>query len=146
VTLPTRAVRLRRLVAGTVAVVGLGTLLSACGTDGTALAKRACTHVDRSLALFTEATTVADPSRATQLRDEAYIQLRQALPIAAQAAYHDGQWQALMTTLAESSRVPESTLASALRQQCQQAEQSVTGQPPPPSGSIPPPSPFNSKP
>ncbi len=95
----------------------------------------------------------ADPGRPTsptprlagQLQQEAYIQLRQALPIAAQAAYHDGQWQALMTTVSESNRVPETTLVSSLRAQCQQADSSAFGQAPPPS-SIPPPAPFTSSP
>ena len=69
--------------------------------------------------------------------------MRQALPIAAQAAYRDGQWQALMTTVSESNRVPETTLVTALQQQCQQADSSTFDQAPPPS-SIPPPAPVSS--
>lgn len=126
-------------------VVGLGTTLSACGNDGSALAKQACAHVDRSLSLLTKASLQADAATATRLRQQAYIQLRQALPIAAQAAYRDGQWQSLMTTVSESNRVPEATLIQALRAQCQQANSSTFGQSPPPS-SIPPPAPFNSAP
>jgi hypothetical protein len=121
-------------------VVGLGATLSACGNSGTALAKQACAHVDRSLSLLTEAAHQTDSSVTAHLQDQAYIQLRQALPIAAQAAFRDGQWQALMTTVAESNRVPETTLVTSLRAQCQQADASTFGQPPPPS-SIPPPAP-----
>ncbi len=143
--LPPIPARIRRLAAGTVVVVGLGTTLSACGNDGSALAKQACAHVDRSLSLLTKASLQADAATATRLRQQAYIQLRQALPIAAQAAYRDGQWQSLMTTVSESNRVPEATLIQALRAQCQQANSSTFGQSPPPS-SIPPPAPFNSAP
>ena len=137
--------RFRHLAVGTVLVVGLGATLTACGNDGTALAKQACTHVDRSLSLLTRAARQADVTMAAQLQQQAYIQLRQALPIAAQAAYRDGQWQSLMTTVSESGRVPETTLVSALRAQCQQADNSAFGQSPPPS-SIPPPAPFTSSP
>lgn len=101
--------------------------------------------MNSSISLFTRAEHESDPSTATALRQKAYLQLRQALPIAAQAAYHDGQWQSLMTTVSESSRVPESTLVSALRDQCQQADSSTFGQPSPPS-SIPPPAPVPSSP
>lgn len=121
-------------------VVGLGTALSACGNSGTALAKQACAHVDRSLTLLAESARRADASSSSTLQQEAYLQLRQALPIAAEAAYNDGQWQALMTTVAESNRVPETTLVGALEAQCHQADSSVFGQSPPPS-SIPPPAP-----
>jgi hypothetical protein len=126
-------------------VVGLGAFLSACGSSGTTLAKQACTHVDRSLALLAESAHKADASSSSMLQQEAYLQLRQALPIAAEAAYHDGQWQALMTTVAEINRVPETTLVGALEAQCQQADSSVFGQSPPPS-SIPPPAPVPSSP
>ncbi len=46
-----------------------------------------------------------------------------AIPIAAQAAYHDIQWEALSTTLSEANRVPESELEPSLRAQCQTADQ-----------------------
>ena len=137
--------RFRRLAAGAVVVVGLGATLSACGNSGTSLAQQACGHVDRSLTLLAESARQTDAGTATQLRQQAYRQLRQALPITAEAAYSDGQWQALMTTVSESNRVPESTLVDALRVQCQQADSSTFGQPPPPS-SIPPPAPVSSSP
>jgi hypothetical protein len=126
-------------------VIGLGATLSACGNDGTALAKQACGHIDRSLELLKESGRQADAATSAQLANQAYDQLRLALPIAAQAAYHDGEWQALMTTVSESNRVPETTLITALQAQCQQADSSPFGQAPPPS-SIPPPAPVPSSP
>lgn len=143
--LPSVPARLRSLVAGAAVVLGLGATLAACGNDGTALAKQACVHVDRSLDLLTQAAHQTDTTVATQLHEQAYLQLRQALPIAAQAAYRDGQWQSLMTTVSESNRVPETTLVPALRAQCGQADSATFGQSPPPS-SVPPPAPFNSSP
>jgi uncharacterized protein YfiM (DUF2279 family) len=137
--------RLRRLVGGGLAVVGLGAALSACGTSGTGLAQQACGHVNRSIALLAEAGRQTDATLAVSLRQSAYVQLRDALPIAAEAAYADGQYQALMTTVAESSRVPESTLVPALQAQCQAADTSPFGQSPAPS-SIPPPAPVTSSP
>jgi hypothetical protein len=126
-------------------VVGLGATLSACGSNGTTLAEQACGHVNRSLTLLSQASKEPDATAAAQLREKAYIQLRQALPIAAQAAFRDGQFQALMTTVSESNRVPETTLVAALQAQCQQADGTVFGQAPP-AKTIPPPAPFNSTP
>ncbi len=134
-----------RPFAAVVAVVGLAIGLSACGSSGTGLAQQACSHVNRSIVLLTRAEHEADATSAGSLRQRAYDQLRDALPIAAEAAYHDGQFQALMTTVAESNRVPETTLVSALRAQCQAADSSTFGQPAPPS-SIPPPAPTSSPP
>ena len=137
--------RFRRLAAGTIVVIGLGATLSACSNSGASLAKQACGHIDRSLSLLAESGRQTDAATATELKSQAYNQLRQALPIAAEAAYNDGQWQALMTTVSESNRVPESTLVDALKMQCQEADSSPFGQPAPPS-SIPPPAPASSSP
>jgi hypothetical protein len=135
----------RRLAAGLIVVIGLGATLSACGNDGTALAKQACSHIDRSVELLKASGHQAEATKSAQLASQAYDQLRQALPIAAQAAYRDGEWQALMTTVSESNRVPEATLITALQQQCQQADSSPFDQAPPPS-SIPPPAPVSASP
>ncbi len=137
--------RLRRLAVGTVVVIGVGATLAACGNSGTSLAKQACGHIDRSLTLLARSAHETDAVTATQLQRQAYQQLREALPIAAEAAYHDGQWQALMTTVSESNRVPEATLVDALSAQCRQADSSPFGQAPPPS-SIPPPAPVSTPP
>jgi len=136
----------RQLVVGAVMSVAIGTTLSACGgNSGTALAKQACTHVDRSIVLLGRSDHQTDLSKSAGLRQQAYIELRKALPIAAEAAYHDGQWQALMTTVSESNRVGEATLVTSLEAQCAQADNSTFGQSPPPS-SIPPPAPVSSSP
>ena len=70
---------------------------------------------------------------AKRLSDKAYLQLLAAIPIAAQAAYHDIQWESLSTTLSEANRVPESELLPSLRAQCSAAESTIFGQAPPPS-------------
>lgn len=144
VTLPGARSRVGRLLVVVGVTIGLGLALSACGNSGTALAKQACSHIDQSISLLARSHE-AGPTGAAQLQQQAYNQLRDALPIAAQAAYHDGEWQALMTTISESNRVPEATLVTALRAQCQQANSSTFDQAPPPS-SIPPPAPVSSAP
>jgi hypothetical protein len=133
-----------RWVAGLVIVVGCGLGLAACSGNGKALAQAACVHVNRSIALYKQATSDTNPAAAANLDREAYIQLVDALPIAAQAAGKDSQWQALMTTVSESSRVSESHLVGALTDQCGVADQSSPFQPAPtspipPPASIPPP-------
>ncbi len=137
--------RFGRLVVAGVSAIALGAGLSACGASGTGLAQQACSHVNRSISLLGQAAHQSDAATADGLRQTAYRQLRDALPIAAEAAYRDGQYQALMTTLAESGRVSEPTLIPALKAQCQAADSSTFGQTPPPS-SIPPPAPVSSSP
>jgi len=126
---------LKHVVVAALIATGLGASLSACGNSGTDLAKQACTHINRSIRLLEQSQHQSDHARAAQLAEQAYDQLRAALPIAAQAAFHDGQWQALMTTISESSRVPEGVLVSALQQQCAVADN--PGATPPPPGSTP---------
>jgi hypothetical protein len=140
VTAPARLSALRRL-ALPVVVVGLGLGLGACGNSGLTLAKQACSHINRSIALLHESDRAPDQAAVGRLQNQAYDELRLALPLAAQAAYADGQWQSLMTTISESNRVPETTLESALSAQCVEADSSVFGQTPPPPSSIPPPAP-----
>lgn len=130
--------KLWTLIAAGAITIGLGTLLSACGDNGITLAKQACTHVNRSLSLLSESDGQVGQADAARLKERAYVELLTALPIAAQAASHDAQWQALMTTISEGNRVPETMLVSALTAQCKVADSSTFNQPPPPS-SIPPP-------
>jgi hypothetical protein len=118
-------------------VVGIGILSSACGNSGTNLAQQACTHINKSIAFLKQSEHHADASEAAKLKLEAYNQLRTALPITAEAAYDDEQWQALMTTVSESNRVPETYLVGALQQQCSTADSTVFGQQAPPD-SLPP--------
>ena len=113
---------LLRLAAAALVITGLGASLSACGNSGATLAKQACTHINRSITLLKESDHQSDHGRCGPVKQQAYDQLRAALPIAAEAAYNDGQWQALMTTVSESNRVPESTLVGALKAQCSEAD------------------------
>ncbi len=110
-----------------------GGALTACAASAESLAISSCNHVNASLALLTEADHTTDSKAAAKLRNEAYLALLPALPIAAQAAYHDIQWEALVTTLSEINRVPESVLVPSLRAQCKSADNSVFNQPPPSS-------------
>ncbi len=121
-----------------VAILGGGSVLAACGNGGVSLARQACAHVDRSIALLDQSARTANPTRSSSLNQQAYVELRQALPLAALAASQNGQWQALMTTISESNRVPEHDLLTALTAQCAVANSSNPGLPPPPS-SVPPP-------
>jgi hypothetical protein len=131
-----------RAAAGIIVSVGLGTALTACGNNAESLAQQACSHINRSITLLQESERPSDASRSAQLSQQAYTQLRLALPIAAEAAYRDGQWQALMTTVSESNRVSETTLVPALQAQCSAADSTPFNQAPPPS-SIPPPAPVS---
>lgn len=98
-----------------------GALLAACGNGGTALARQACGLVDQSVALLGRASHAPTSALATTDQQRAYNDLRRALPIAASANSADGEWNALMTTISESARVPEQHLVAALRSQCQLA-------------------------
>ena len=97
--------------------------LSGCGSaDGQALALQACAHVDRSLALYAASLKASSPAVSHREQAQAYDQLRAALPLAAMATSNDGRWNALMTTISESARVQEALLTTALRDQCEVAE------------------------
>jgi hypothetical protein len=114
------------------AAVALGTGLAGCANDqALTLARKACSHVERSLAIYRNVEQTPGSARAASEQARAVAQLRSALPIAAIAAGEAPQWQALMTTLSESTRVPESALVDALEAQC--AATSTNGFVPPAS-------------
>lgn len=114
-----------------VAAVALAAGLSSCATsNGRALAQKACHHVALSLASYRRAQASPGSADAARERANAQTQLRAALPIAATAAGDSSQWQALMATLSNSTRVPESVLVHALEAQCALAS-SPNAQPPP---------------
>ena len=120
----------RRLAtAAAVAALGAGGLAGCATSDALALARQACGHVQRSLALYRAAQGSPTPADQQAKTQAALGELRLALPLAATAAGESPQWQALMTTLTESSRVPEGDLVIALQQQC--ADSSGGGQPGP---------------
>ena len=125
--------RLARLIMGIIAIGASGGAFTACAASAGDLAQASCKHVHASLALLTEADHATDPTTAAKLRDRAYLALLPAIPIAAQAAYHDIQWEALSTTLSEAGRVPVPVLVPALQAECQSADNSVFNQTPPPS-------------
>jgi hypothetical protein len=129
---------LRRLIVLS-AIAGTSVVLTACSSSGVTLAREACGHVNRSIALYTRSLHDS-PKEAGVLQEQAYLQLRFALPIAAQAATSNGQWQALMTTLSETNRVSEHYLLQALRDQCGDADSQTAGQPTPPTTNQPTPS------
>ncbi len=134
--------RLARLAIGVIAILIAGSALAACSANGDGLAKQACTYVDRSISLMQRASESGSASDAGALRQRAYIELLSAIPIAAQAAYRDSQYQALMTTLSETNRVSEQTLIPSLQAQCRAAQGSVFDQQPSP-GTIPAPASGN---
>lgn len=104
-----------------VGAVCAGAVLVACGNSGTALARQACGYVDQSVALLAQAGHAPAGGQAAADQQRAYADLRDALPIAASANSANGEWDALMTTISESARVPEQHLVAALRSQCQLA-------------------------
>lgn len=118
----------RRLIGTAVAGLSAALFLSGCANShALALVHQACTHVDRSLSLYQRSTTDAVPATAQADSAAALAQLRLALPLAATAAGENPEWQAFMTTLSESSRVPESDLVSALGQQCAAVDSAAQG-------------------
>ena len=134
--------RRHRWALALIVVAALSVGLAACSNGGVGLARQACGHVDKSLTLFKQAEEAPTQAEANRLGERAYVELRNALPLAAKAAAVDGQFQALMTTLSETNRVGEQYLVISLRDQCAEAEQSNPLQPAGPTGpahTIPPP-------
>ena len=109
--------------------------LGGCGNQqaGDALALQACTHVEHSLTLYAEAEKTASAHQALAEVDQAYHELRAALPLAARATSANGQWIALETTISESARVAEGQLLGALQKECAVAESPHPDQPPVPA-------------
>jgi hypothetical protein len=109
------------IAACTAAVVALS--LGGCANhNGTDLARQACRHVERSLTLYQASLHATSPGVATAKQAQAVAELRVALPIAATAAGEAGQFQGLMSTLAESDHIPEARLVHALGEQCAAAD------------------------
>jgi len=127
--------RLTRFAVGATALLASGTVATSCAASAGDLARTSCAHVTNSITLYDRSMKATDPTEATRLKGLAYIELLSAIPIAAQAAYHDNQWESLSTTLSEASRVPEATLIPALQTQCRNADASVFGQQPPQTSS-----------
>jgi hypothetical protein len=100
--------------------------LSSCGTSGAVIDARAsCVLVKRALAIQTqsEAPNLTAAQRAT-LEGRAMSELLKATPKAADATSIDGSWNALMTTINESERVPLKNLVPSLTRLCKVADSS----------------------
>ena len=116
------AARAARVSGALCAAVAAAAVLGGCAQrDGTALAQQACHHVDRSIALYRRAQAAGSPATAARDRHDAQAELAAALPLASTAAGQAWQYQALMSTLAESVHLPEGLLVHALTQQCEAA-------------------------
>ncbi len=101
---------------GTLYLAAMAAALSGCGgASARTEAHIACRHVAASLATLRHPTGAAQSS---EQRSRALVELRQALPPAAQAAAQSPRYGPLATTLSESNRVPEQRLIHALRAEC----------------------------
>jgi hypothetical protein len=101
-------------------------MLSACGTGGAVGdARSSCRLVKRALVLQaqSEVPGISASSRAT-LQGKAMNELLKATPMAAAATSADGSWNALMTTINESERVPLQNLVPSLTRLCKVADSS----------------------
>jgi hypothetical protein len=99
-----------------------GALLSGCGRSGAssdALARTACGYVAKSITQFDSSQHARSSQVAASDAAAALTQLRLALAPAGLAAAADPSWDALVTTLSETSdQIPESSLIHALTRQC----------------------------
>ena len=118
--------RLVRVLGPFAALVLASVVLSSCGTSGAVTDARAsCVLVKRAIALQTqsEAPSLTSNQRAT-LEGRAMSELLKATPAAANATSLDGSWNALMTTINESERVPLKDLVPSLTRLCKVADSS----------------------
>lgn len=116
-TLP--SLRTLRTCAAVGAAVAAGVTLTACsGGAALGLATQTCAYVQKSLVLYRESLTQPGTPQAAEEQAQATAQLQDAAPLAAEAAGESPQWQALMATVGESTRLPEADLVQALEAQC----------------------------
>ena len=105
--------------------------LSACSNQaGQDLAQQACVHVHRSVLDYERSVLIGTPSATVAvLQAKAAEELRDALPLAAQANSDDGSWNSLMTTISEGANIDEAHLLPALKAQCVVANTNVNVNP-----------------
>lgn len=118
--------RLARVLGSLVAIVLTGVVLSSCGAGGAVTdARAACVVVKRAIILEnrSDAPSLSAARRAT-LEGQAMSELLKATPKAADATSLDGSWNALMTTINESERVPLKDLVPSLTRLCRVADSS----------------------
>jgi hypothetical protein len=121
----------RRSLIAAALLTGTMLTLSACGgSGGQALAQRACIDVKVSHHALAEARRPGQsPAEAAKYQKRADLELRDALPLAADANSADGSWNSLMTTISEGATVDESHLAPALKAQCAVANTNINVNP-----------------
>ncbi len=110
--LSARAVPIALLLASSLTLAG-------CGRDGLGEARRACEITEKGLALIQKAQS---PSTSS---DQSTLYLRQARSAfiraeghAARATSANGRWNALMTSLQLTRRVPVTNMVPTLTRQC----------------------------
>ena len=119
--------RVVRVLGSLTAIVLASVALSSCGTNGAvADARASCVLVKRAIALQTqsEAPHLSATQRAS-IEGRAMSELLKATPRAADATSIDGSWNALMTTINESERVPLKNLVPSLTRLCKVADSST---------------------
>jgi len=119
--------RVVRVLGPISALVVASVVLSSCGTSGAVTDARAsCVLVKRAIVIQTqsEAPTISAHRRAV-LEGRAMSELLKATPSAADATSLDGSWNALMTTINESERVPLKNLVPSLTRLCKVADSST---------------------
>jgi hypothetical protein len=130
----------RRLGACVVVMVGAGFGLTGCADSAAlGLVHQACHRVDLSLALYQRSLNQPDAAVAARDKEKAEALLQDAVPLATQAAGEAPQWQALMATVGETSRLPESDLVPALQAQCSASLMGGNQIPSTPDTTLPPP-------
>ena len=99
-------------------------VFSACGTNGAvADARASCVLVKRAVALQSQSEVpTLTPTQRNSLEGQAMSELLKATPKAADATSIDGSWNALMTTINESERVPLKNLVPSLTRLCKVAD------------------------
>jgi hypothetical protein len=102
-------------------------VLSSCGTNGAVTDARAsCVLVKRAIALQVQSEAPGlTTSQSSAIEGQAMSELLKATPKAADATSIDGSWNALMTTINESERVPLKNLVPSLTRLCKVADSST---------------------
>jgi uncharacterized protein YqgV (UPF0045/DUF77 family) len=116
--------RVVRVLGPLCALVIASVVLSSCGTSGAVTDARAsCVLVKRAVAIQVQSeATDLSAARRTVLEGRAMSELLKATPKAADATSIDGSWNALMTTINESERVPLANLVPSLTRLCKVAD------------------------
>jgi len=119
--------RVARVLAPLSALVLASVVLSSCGTNGAvADARASCVLVKRAITIQSQSEAPnLTSTRRDSLEGRAMSELLKATPKAADATSIDGSWNALMTTINESERVPLKNLVPSLTRLCKVADSST---------------------